>query len=273
MQVRDLGVCSWSLRPSGPEQLVERVRQAGLQAVQLDLTPLADGDPAWIDAGAILADAGVRVLSGMMRPRGEDYASIARIRETGGVRSDALWPQNRHLASRVAEVAARLGVTLITFHGGFIPHGAHDPLRATMISRLRTMIDLCAGAGVQVALETGQESAACLLAALDEIGRPRAGVNFDPANMLLYGAGDPLEALRLLRPWVRQVHAKDAEGSGQVDVWGRETPVGQGAVPWQAFMQEVRALPIPVPVVIEREGGERRVQEVAAARTFLQPML
>lgn len=273
MGVRNLGVCSWSLRPSGPEALVDRLRHAGLHAVQLDLTPLADGDPAWRDTGRVLAAEGIRVLSGMMRPRGEDYASIPSIRETGGVRSDALWSENQRLASRVASVAAELGVSLVTLHGGFIPHDAADPLRATMIGRLRTMVDLFEGAGVRVALETGQESAACLLQALAEIDRPRAGVNFDPANMLLYGAGDPLEAFCMLRPWVRQVHAKDAVGSGQCDVWGRETPVGAGAVPWPAFMREVSGLPEAVPVVIEREGGERRVEEVAAARAFLQPML
>lgn len=273
MVSRALGVCSWSLRPSGPEQLVERVRAAGLAAVQLDLTPLADDETAWRDTAAVLRDSGVRVTSGMMRPRGEDYSSIARIRETGGVRSDRLWTENQRLASRVADVAARLGIGLVTFHGGFIPHAHGDPLRATMIDRLRVTIDLFAGEGVQVALETGQESAACLLEALAEIDRPRAGVNFDPANMLLYGAGDPLEAFHLLRAWVRQVHAKDAVGSGQLDVWGHETPVGAGAVRWDAFMAGVRELPAAVAVVIEREGGERRVQEVASARAFLQPML
>jgi sugar phosphate isomerase/epimerase len=133
--------------------------------------------------------------------------------------------------------------------------------------------DLFAAEGVDVAFETGQETAECLLDALRELDRPRAGVNFDPANMLLYGAGDPLQGFRLLKPWVRQVHAKDAQPSGQMDVWGRETPVGAGAVPWSAFMQEVRTLPSSVAVVIEREGGERRVQEVASAKAFLQPML
>ena len=273
MAARALGVCSWSLRPSGPAQLVDRLAAAGLQAVQLDLTPLADGDAAWADTRAVLADAGVRVLSGMMRPRGEDYSSIGRIRETGGVRSDALWSENQRLAARVADVAARLGVGLVTFHGGFVPHDRLDPLRRTMVERLRVMVDLFAGAGVRVALETGQESADVLLEVLREIDRAKAGVNFDPANMLLYGAGDPLEAFRMLKPWVRQVHAKDAVASGQVEVWGRETPVGGGHVPWPAFMVEVRGLPEEVAVIIEREGGERRVQEVAAARAFLQPML
>jgi sugar phosphate isomerase/epimerase len=77
----------------------------------------------------------------------------------------------------------------------------------------------------------------------------------------------------MLKPWVRQMHAKDATPSGQLDVWGRETPVGAGAVPWGPLMAEVATLPLRVAVVIEREGGERRIEEVASARAFLQPML
>lgn len=273
MASRTLAVCSWSLRPRDPAELASRLRASGLQAVQLDLTPIVDDPATWRGTMEVLDGAGIRVVSGMMRPRGEDYASIPSIRETGGFRRDETWSENQRLASTVADLAARHGVRLVTFHGGFIPHDAADPLRATMIERLRCVADLFAGAGVQVALETGQESASCLREVLQELGRATVGVNLDPANMLLYGAGDPLAAIRTLAPWVRQVHAKDAVGSGQPDVWGRETPVGAGAVPWSEFMAEVRGLPPEVSVVIEREGGERRVEEVAAARAFLQPML
>jgi sugar phosphate isomerase/epimerase len=273
MAIRTLAVCSWSLRPQDPAELVSRLGAAGLEAVQLDLTPMVDDPATWNGTVETLTRSGIRVVSGMMRPRGEDYSSIPSIRRTGGFRSDDLWSENQRLASTVADLAARHGVGLVTFHGGFMPHDATDPLQALMIERLQRVIDLFAGAGVQVALETGQESAACLQQVLQRLARATVGVNLDPANMLLYGAGDPLAAIRLLAPWIRQVHAKDAVGSGQPDVWGRETPVGAGAVPWPEFMGEVRRLPPDVCVVIEREGGERRVEEVAAARTFLQPML
>jgi sugar phosphate isomerase/epimerase len=72
---------------------------------------------------------------------------------------------------------------------------------------------------------------------------------------------------------VRQVHAKDAVPSGVPGAWGRETAVGAGAVPWRDFLSLVAALPEQVAVVIEREGGDRRVEEVAAARRFLEPIL
>ena len=273
MTARRLAVCSWSMRPSDPVQLVERLRAAGMRRVQLALVPMVDAPAVWGEAAEALRAAGIAIESGMLAPRGEDYASIPRIRETGGLRPDATWQENQKLAIGVARAASTLGLRLVTFHAGFIPHDRADPLRTRMIERLRVVTDLFAEEGVGVAFETGQESASCLLEALDELDRPAAGVNFDPANMLLYGAGDPLEGFRLLKPWVRQVHAKDATPSGTPDAWGRETPVGAGAVPWKAFMAEVATLPADVAVVIEREGGERRVEEVASARAFLQPML
>jgi sugar phosphate isomerase/epimerase len=273
MSRRALAVCSWSMRPAGPGELVDRLRAAGMGRVQLALVPLLDAPLAWADVAERLRDAGIAIQSGMLAPRGEDYSSIPRIRETGGLRPDATWADNQKLAMGAARAAATLGIALVTFHAGFIPHDRADPLRARMIDRLRGMVDLFAEEGVRVAFETGQESADGLLEALRDIDRPEAGVNFDPANMLLYGAGDPLEGFRKLRGWVRQIHAKDATPSGQPDVWGRETPVGAGAVPWREFMAEVATLAPEVGVVIEREGGERRVQEVASAREFLHPML
>lgn len=273
MSSRRLAVCSWSMRPSDPAQLVERLRAAGMRRVQLALVPLVDAPAVWGEAAEALRAAGIAIESGMLAPRGEDYASIARIRETGGLRPDATWEDNQKLAIGVARAASTLGLRLVTFHAGFIPHDRSDPLHARMIARLRAVTDLFAEEGVGVAFETGQESAPCLREALEALDRPTAGVNFDPANMLLYGAGDPLEGFRLLKPWVRQVHAKDATPSGEPDAWGREAPVGAGAVPWKAFMAEVATLPADVAVVIEREGGERRVEEVASARAFLEPML
>ncbi|MFM7809937.1 MAG: sugar phosphate isomerase/epimerase family protein, partial [Planctomycetota bacterium] len=190
MTARRLAVCSWSMRPTDPAQLVERLRGAGMDRVQLALVPMVDAPAVWGEAAEALRAAGIAIESGMLAPRGEDYASIPRIRETGGLRPDSTWEDNQKLSIGVARAASTLGLRLVTLHAGFIPHERSDPLRARMIERLRTVTDIFADEGVRVAFETGQESAPCLLEALEELDRPAAGVNFDPANMLLYGAGD-----------------------------------------------------------------------------------
>lgn len=272
-----LGVCSWSLQPATPAELAEKVRAAGLTRVQLALDPIsAARDGPWSEIAALntLAAAGIAVESGMMGMKGEDYSTLASIAATGGVRSDEHWPANLAAAQRNARLAARVGLRLVTFHAGFIPHDPTDPSRGTMLARLREIIDVFADHAVRVGFETGQETADTLLHALDELDRPHAGVNFDPANMILYGMGDPVAALERLAPRVVQIHIKDARPTSTPGTWGTETPVGQGSVDWKAFFAVVRARGLPVPLMIEREAGGRRTDDIRAAaalaRTHVQ---
>ena len=259
-----LGVCSWSLQPDSPGQLAERVGACGLSGVQLALDPIRRGD--WDEQQTLdtLNRHAVSILSGMMAMTGEDYSTLDTIKRTGGVRPDTTWPANLEAAKANAALAERLGLDLVTFHAGFLPHDQDTPERATLIERLRTLADVFAEHGVRVGFETGQESAATLLSVLDDIEHPNIGVNFDPANMILYAMGDPVESLRLLRDRVVQVHLKDADPTDSPGTWGRERPVGQGTVDWPAFFDVVRDGP-DVDLLIEREQGGSRTHDVQAA--------
>lgn len=263
------GVCSWSLRAGTPEELVDRVHAAGLDAVQLDLAPLRRGAWDLARTRACLRDGGIEVLSGMMATKAEDYSSLESIRRTGGVRPDEHWKANRETAAVNAELARELGLELVTLHAGFLPESSGDPERVKLVARLRELVDIFARCGVRIAFETGQETAATLLAVLHELERPSAGVNFDPANMLLYGMGDPLEALAQLAPHVHQVHIKDALRAGVPGTWGREVPVGSGEVDWAVFFELMREHSLAVDLLIEREAGDQRVRDIRAARDLL----
>ncbi|HZW05503.1 MAG TPA: sugar phosphate isomerase/epimerase family protein [Phycisphaerales bacterium] len=271
-----LGLCSWSLHPSSVDELVERVRATGLTAVQLALTPIAEGQAGWDERRTVeaLRGAGIKVLSGMLATIGEDYSTLESIQRTGGVRPDGHWTANLERAEKVAAVAQRLGLRLVTFHGGFLPHDPADISRRVMLDRLREIGAVFAERGVTVAFETGQESAATLVGVMRELdaGPVRMGVNFDPANMILYGMGDPIDALRLLAPWVKQVHVKDALPTATPGTWGRETPVGQGAVDWRAFFSLIERLLPHVDAVIEREAGEKRVDDIKGAANLVRSL-
>ena len=256
-------VCSWSLQPRAAHDLADLVRACGLTAVQLALDPVRTDAMPLEQVRAAFAEHGIGIVSGMMAMAGEDYHSLDSIRRTGGIVPDETWPQNRAAAHRNAELAAQLGIALVTFHAGFIPHGELDPGRAVMLERLSVLRDLFAAEGVGVALETGQEHAATLAALLDEL--PGVGINFDPANMILYGMDDPVAALRALLPRVVQVHVKDAVRAEQPERWGREVPVGAGDVDWDAFFAVLRSAGRPIGLVIEREAGEARVADVRSA--------
>lgn len=265
-----VGVCTWSLRPESPADLVEKVNATGCRAVQLALDPIRRGSWSETETFDRLARAGVAVRSGMMAMAGEDYSTIESIARTGGVRPDETWPANLDAASELAEIAGRNRIGLVTFHAGFIPHDPRDGDRGRMIDRLRELAAIYSNAGVRVGLETGQEDAECLLAVLDDLTGRDVSVNFDPANMLLYGVGDPIAALERLAPRVAQLHIKDATPSPKAGEWGEEVRAGTGAVDWGAFFDLVDAHMPGVDLMIEREAGDDRVADIAAARALVE---
>lgn len=267
-----IGVCSWSLQPRSPRELVKKLRKCGVGAVQLSLKPLRRDQWSEHDTVTRLAGAGIQIRSGMMSMEGEDYSSLQSIRRTGGVRPDEHWAANLHIAESCARIARRLGLRLVSFHAGFLPESRADPERAVMLDRLRALADVFAAKQVALALETGQESAETLLGVLADLDRPDVGVNFDPANMLLYDMGDPVAALSALAPHVRQIHVKDARKSDVSGQWGEEVPVGEGEVDWRAFFEVVAERDLDVDLMIEREAGSDRVRDVVRARDHLQTL-
>ncbi len=263
-----VGVCSWSLCPEGPDDLIEKVRATGVNSVQLALDPIRTD---WgVGALTQIREAGIEILSGMMAMEGEDYSTLETIRVTGGVRPDESWDRNLVCAAENARIAAAAGISLVTFHAGFIPHDVDNPERDKMIERLVTFARTFNDVGCRVALETGQETAETLLSVLDAICLPDVGVNFDPANMILYGMGDPVAALDQLSPHVFQLHVKDAFPSSNPEQWGTEEPVGTGAVDWSAFFQVLHDRQINGDLVIEREAGTQRIEDVVRARELIK---
>jgi L-ribulose-5-phosphate 3-epimerase len=271
-EIPRIGVCSWSLRPRSPLELCERVAACGVRAVQLALDPIRRGEWDAAETGRELREAGIEIVSGMMAMEGEDYSTLESIRRTGGVRPDATWERNLAAARENALLSRRLGVSLVTFHAGFLPHDARDAERGRMLERLALLSRVFREQGVAVALETGQESAETLFGVLEELESrgARVGVNFDPANMILYGMGEPVEALRRLARWVRQIHVKDALPAQRSGEWGREVVAGTGAVDWRAFAGVYRAAGLACDLVIEREAGADRGPDVAAAAALVR---
>ncbi len=267
--LRRLGVCSWSLQPTSPHDLAAKLKALRVDACQLALEPLRDSAWQIDETRAVLLDVGVEIRSGMMSMHCEDYSTLETIRVTGGVRPTQHWRRNLAIARADALLAGRLKLPLVSFHAGFLPHDPADPERATLLERLRAIVDVFEEHGVRVAFETGQESADTLVAVLDDLARPSAGVNFDPANMLLYGMGEPVDALKKLAPRVRQVHVKDARRTAQSGTWGSEVTVGTGDVDWKKFFAVLDAARLDVDLMIEREAGDDRLGDIAKAHALV----
>ena len=108
---------------------------------------------------------------------------------------------------------------------------------------------------------------------LDDLAAPNVGVNFDPANMILYAKGDPVAGLKTLLPYLQQIHIKDANLTPEPGTWGSEVVVGTGQVDWPAFMEVLIGAEYKNALVIEREAGDDRVAEITAAKNHLESIL
>ena len=265
----ELGVCSWSRMIDDPLECAATVTDSlGLRVVQLALDPLVDHPETsgrWLRA---FRDRGFTIASGMMAPAGEDYTSIGSIRRTGGFRVEALWNGHLERAKQLAELAHNAAIPLVTMHAGSFVDDKGE-LCCEIVDRIRTIALVFRDADIEVAFETGHEPAHAVLALLDALAVEGVGVNFDPANMLLYGSGDPIEALSELLPYVYQCHIKDAIPSERRELWGTEVVVGTGRVDWLRFFGCLRRSQRPIGLMVEREAGDQRVDDIRSAIRFV----
>ncbi len=149
-------------------------------------------------------------------------------------------------------------------HAGFLTFSS--PEKTTMVrKRIQTLADISAKRGITLFLETGQESALELQKFLIKTDHPGLGVNFDPANMILYGKGDPVNAVYTLSNWIKHVHIKDAVYTDEPGTWGTEVPCGDGEVDIVSLLEALDRTGYKGALAIEREAGNNRVGDMKIA--------
>ena len=201
-------------------------------------------------------DAGITITVVFMGFEGETYESIARTAETVGLVPRAERAARAAEAREMAAFGRRVGCPVMGMHIGFVPHDRDGEDYRDLVAVTQSLLDDLASEGQRVHLETGQESAEHLLRFFEDVGRENLGVNFDPANMILYGTGDPIEALSKLGPHVGSIHCKDAvaaDESVRGSEWGREVAIGTGQVDFRAYFETLKSFGYEGPLTIERE--------------------
>ncbi|MBL4702546.1 MAG: sugar phosphate isomerase/epimerase [Phycisphaeraceae bacterium] len=271
-----MALCSWSTKSNTPQELVESVKQTGLSNIQLALMPLIQDAAVWGDTPKLLADAGINVISGMFGCDGEDYTTLESIRATGGMILDHTWETNFANVQLVAKVAQSMGLSSVSSHAGFLPESKDDPNFDKLASRLTQVASCFADHGLTLIFESGQETAATLNQFLDELasrGATNVGINFDPANMLMYNMGDPVASAIVVGPRIKQVHIKDGVRAQVPGTWGKEVAVGAGQVDWPAFIKALKQVNYTGSLVIEREAGDQRLADIQTAAEHISSLL
>lgn len=204
---------------------------------------------------------------------GESYADIPTVKQTIGLVPFATRQARLAELKSIINFTESLQVGATGLHLGFVPHDATDPEFAALIETTREACDYAAQKGIYIHLETGQEPADVLLEFLEAVDRPNLFVNFDPANMILYGCGEPIPALKKLGRYVRSVHCKDANWSNRPgETWGEEMPLGEGEVNFAEYLKTLDAIGYTGPLTIEREipqEPDRQKAEIGQAVALL----
>ncbi len=221
-----------------------------------------------------LDEYGMRVTAVFGGFEGESYADIPTVVKTVG-----LTPEDTR-ASRLAEMkeisdfARHLGVPVVALHLGFISEDRESASYKSVVETTQDLCDYCANNNQSLHLETGQETAEGLLHFLGDVARDNLFVNFDPANMILYGTAEPIPALEQVGKFVRSVHCKDGRWSQNPGKdWGEEVSLGEGDVDFAAFLTTLKKIGYTGPLTIEREipqEPERQRAEIGSAVSLLE---
>lgn len=206
----------------------------------------------------------------------ESYATIPIVKQTVGLVPESTREKRVEILKRTIAFAQELDVEAVGLHLGFVPHDSDDSQYKTIVETLQDACTFAKTHQVNIHLETGQEPADVLLRFLKDVDRANLFINFDPANMILYGCGEPLPALEQLGPFVRSVHCKDATWSDRPgETWGEEKPLGEGEVGMLEYLKTLKKIGYEGPLTIEREISqepERQEAEIGAALKLLEKL-
>jgi sugar phosphate isomerase/epimerase len=220
-----------------------------------------------------LASYGIRLTCVFGGFEGESYADIPTVARTVGLVPPASRAARTKELKEIADFAKLLSCAAVGLHIGFVPHDRSLPLYKEIVAVARDVCDHCARHGQGLHLETGQETADDLLAFIQDVERSNLFINFDPANMILYGTGEPIAALKKVGRYVKSIHCKDgkwAKNPGKE--WGQEVALGDGDVGMENYLRTLKEIGYDGSLTIEREipqEPERQRAEIGKAIKLL----
>ncbi len=267
------GVMFWAERDTLPEMLAMGVRcgQLGLPG-GMEITSAAAAN--W---NAEVEQNDFRLVTVFAAYTGEDYADIPTVQRTVGFIPRETRAEREQRTLQVSDFAGVLRVGSIACHIGFVPEDPGHPDYIAVRDMVRRICDHAAGYGQTFALETGQEPALVLLDFFREVDRHNLRINFDPANMILYGTGEPIQALKVLAPHVTSVHCKDGDWPPQdrPGSLGTERPLGKGSVGIPEFVKTLREIGFRGSLNVEREVEDQatRLREMAEGVKLLRDLV
>ena len=175
---------------------------------------------------------------------------------------------------QVSDFAKWLGVSQVQTHCGFIPENPEDPLYPGAVEAIRAVATHCRENGQSFLMETGQETPTTMSRMIRDVGMENLAVGLDTANLILYGKANPVDAVDILGPHIRSIHAKDGRWPTDPSNLGEEVLIGHGLVDFRAVFTKLHRLGYRGAVTIEREtSGPQQIEDVRQEKIYLERIL
>ncbi|MBB5057022.1 sugar phosphate isomerase/epimerase [Granulicella aggregans] len=175
---------------------------------------------------------------------------------------------------QVSDFAKMLGVEQVQTHCGFIPEDPADRLYPGAVEAIRAVAQHCDANGQSFLMETGQETPTTMSRMIRDVDVPSLGVGLDTANLILYGKANPVDAVDILGPHVRSIHAKDGRWPTNPSNLGEEVQIGKGLVDFRTVFAKLHKVGYTGAVTIEREtSGPQQIEDVRQEKLYLENIL
>ena len=193
---------------------------------------------------------------------------------TIGLMPPATRAQRTEELKRGVDIARWLGIKDMASHVGFLSPNPKDTDYIGVVSSIKEIAEYGLSEGINFNFETGQETPMVLRRCIEEVGLPNLGINLDPANLLMYGNGNPVDAIDVFGKYVRHIHAKDGEYPINGTELGVEKAIGEGRVNFPLLVGKLKEIGYDGTLTIEREiSGEQQNIDIKNAIEFLSTLI
>lgn len=269
--------------------ILESFRKEFKEAVKEAAKLGADGVQMYANTQTVYADMSGREIREVKKVLDGEGLKVSAL--CGDFGCEMYYTRDKSLIDRekkIMSIAKELGTDIVTTHIGVVPEEKDCPQYESMREVCRELAKFADSMGGHFAVETGPERAQLLKDFLDGLDSRGVAVNLDPANLVMCAGDDPVSAVHILKGYIVHTHAKDGIMLKKTDTrtlyapsffglqpsdWGehiKEMPLGEGNVPWTAYIAALREIGYDGYLTIERECGETPAEDIAKAVTFLK---
>ena len=256
-----------------PDAAIRRVKELGFPTCQVSPGSVVDDDMAGKLRKA-LDRYGVEASAVVAGGPGPEIYNFYQGPQTIGLVPRATRRPASSAARKFRTSRRKAGIPALMGHCGFIPEDPNEPMYKEAVEAIRECAAYCRNNGQHFNCETGQETPITLVRAIRDVGLDNVGVNFDVANLILYGKANPADAVDILGPYIQGVHAKDGLYPTDPKALGKEVAIGQGKVDFPVIVEKLKKLGYTNPLTIEREiRGDKQTADILAAKAFLEKLI